>query len=119
MFSALELSDGPFTLFDAQQLGWCAALVTLSACETGVSRVAPGNEAIGLVRGFLLAGAAGVVASLWAVDDAATAALMRSFYARLRAGDGAAAALGAAQRDMACAGAHPFHWAAFALHGQG
>jgi CHAT domain-containing protein len=119
MFSALELSDGPFTLFDAQQLGWRASLVTLSACETGVSRVAPGNEAIGLVRGFLLAGAAGVVASLWAVDDAATAALMRSFYARLRAGDGAAAALGAAQREMAGAGAHPFHWAAFALHGQG
>ncbi len=119
MFSALELADGPFTLFDAQQLGWRAALVTLSACETGVSRVAPGNESIGLVRGFLLAGAAGVVASMWAVDDAATAALMRSFYARLRAGDGAAAALGAAQREMACGGAHPFHWAAFALHGQG
>jgi CHAT domain-containing protein len=44
---------------------------------------------------------------------------MRSFYARLRAGGGAAAALCAAQREMASAGAHPFHWAAFALHGQG
>jgi CHAT domain-containing protein len=71
------------------------------------------------VRGFLLAGAAGVVASMWAVDDAATAGLMRSFYARLHAGDGAAAALCAAQREMARARAHPFHWAAFALHGEG
>ena len=52
------------------------------------------------------------------VDDASTARLMRSFYSRLGAGARPAAALRAAQLEQAQAGAHPFHWAAFALHGQ-
>jgi len=119
MFSALELADGPLALHATPSLGLQAQLVTLSACETGLSRLAPGNEAIGLVRGFLLAGVRAVLASAWAVDDAATGELMRGFYARLRAGEGAAAALAAEQRQWAEAGAHPFHWAAFALHGRG
>lgn len=119
MFSALELADGPLALHATPSLGLQAQLVTLSACETGLSHLAPGNEAIGLVRGFLLAGVRTVLASAWAVDDAATAELMRAFYQRLRAGDGAAQALAGAQRQLAGAGAHPFHWAAFALHGRG
>lgn len=119
MFSALELADGPLALHATPSLGLQAQLVTLSACETGVSRLAPGNEAIGLVRGFLLAGVRAVLASAWAVDDAATAELMREFYRRLRGGEAAPAALAGAQRQMAEAGAHPFHWAAFALHGRG
>lgn len=119
MFSALELADGPLALHATPSLGLQAQLVTLSACETGVSRLAPGNEAIGLVRGFLLAGVRAVLASAWAVDDAATAELMGEFYRRLRGGEAAAVALAGAQRQMAEAGAHPFHWAAFALHGRG
>lgn len=119
LFSALELADGPLALHATPSLGLQAQLVTLSACETGVSRLAPGNEAIGLVRGFLLAGVRTVLASAWAVDDAATAELMREFYRRLRGGEAAPAALAGAQRRMAEAGTHPFHWAAFALHGRG
>lgn len=119
MFSALELADGALALYEAPQLGLRAQLVTLSACETGLSRLAPGNEAIGLVRGFLMSGVRSVVASSWAVDDAATATLMRGFYRRLVAGEACAEALAGAQRESARGGAHPFHWAAFAPHGRG
>jgi CHAT domain-containing protein len=119
MFSALELADGALALHEAPQLGLRAQLVTLSACETGLSRLAPGNEAIGLVRGFLMSGVRTVVASSWAVDDAATSTLMRGFYRRLVGGQACAEALAGAQRESARSGAHPFHWAAFAPHGRG
>ncbi len=118
-FSALELADGGLTLLDAQRLPVAGMLVALSACETGLSHIAPGDELLGLVRGFVLAGAPTVLASLWMVDDASTARLMRGFYSRLAAGARPAAALRAAQLALADEGAHPFHWAAFALHGQG
>ncbi|WP_119353663.1 CHAT domain-containing tetratricopeptide repeat protein [Azohydromonas sediminis] len=117
-FSALHLADGEMTLRDAAALPLNASLVTLSACETGLSRVAPGDELVGLVRGFLLAGAPNVVATLWTVDDASTAALMQEFYAGLCAGRRPAAALRDAQSARAAAGQHPFYWAAFALHGR-
>jgi tetratricopeptide (TPR) repeat protein len=61
-----------------------APLATLSACETGVSdALEMPDEVIGLAGGFLMAGASGVLSSLWAVDDAATSLLMQRFYARL------------------------------------
>lgn len=119
MFSALELADGPLALHATPSLRLKARLVTLSACETGLGRMAPGNASIGLVRGFLLAGVRSVLASGWAVDDAATAELMCEFYRRLRSGEDPATALAGAQRRQAQAGDHPFHWAAFALHGRG
>jgi CHAT domain-containing protein len=118
-FSALELADGPLTLLDAQELPVAGSLVALSACDTGQSALAPGNELLGLVRGFLLAGAPSVLASLWTVDDGCTADLMADFYAGLRAGQQPAAALQAAQLRQVRLGLHPFFWAAFALHGRG
>lgn len=117
-FSALHLADGPLTLRDAAALPLAGRLVTLSACETGLSTVAPGDEQLGLVRGFLLAGAPTVVASLWTVDDAATAELMADFYHRLRAGSAAAEALRAAQCRALAEHANPYFWAAFVVHGQ-
>ncbi len=118
-FSSLQLADGPFTVREASGLKLHAALVVLSACETANSRVAPGDELLGLVRGFTLAGASGVMASQWAVDDTSTAALMGSMYARLARGAGPARALQAAQCDLAATGRHPFYWAAFGMHGRG
>jgi CHAT domain-containing protein/tetratricopeptide (TPR) repeat protein len=117
LFSALQLSDGWFTVHDAAQLKLRCNLVTLSACETGVNTSAPGDELLGLVRGFLLAGAPTLLVSLWTVDDAATAEMMTLFYTRLLAGDSAAAALRHAQRQLLQQHPHPFLWAPFILYG--
>lgn len=117
-FSMLQLADGPLSLHELGALRLQASLVVLSACETGQSRVAPGDEVLGLVRAFMLAGAGSVLATLWQVDDAATADLMADFYGRLRAGACAAAALQQAQATRAAAGQHPFYWAGFVLHGR-
>ena len=76
-----------------------ARLVVLSACQTGLTdfRELP-DEVIGLPAGFLEAGAAGVVGSLWPVDDRSTALLMGDFHRRALAGQPPAEALRAAQR---------------------
>ena len=58
-------------------------LAVLSACETGLGRTAGGEGVLGLQRAFHQAGCRTVVASLWKVDDAATAALMTRFYDHL------------------------------------
>jgi tetratricopeptide (TPR) repeat protein len=115
-FSALHLADGPLTVRDAAGLPLRADLVTLSACETGVSRVAPGDEALGLLRGFLMGGARRVLATQWTVDDASTAALMARFYAGVTSGQRPTQALRQAQRALIEAYPHPYHWAAFTLH---
>ncbi len=118
LFSALHLADGRFTTRDAYGLTLQCELVTLSACETGVSTIAPGDELIGLSRGFFAAGAPGLLVSLWTVDDASTADLMRHFYLHLRMGGAPAAALRSAQRALLARRPHPFFWAAFVLMGR-
>ena len=117
MFSALQLSDGAFTVQDAETLQLRQGIVVLSACETGVAVYSRGDEMIGLVRTFLLAGASRVVASLWPVDDAVTMQFMEAFYRSLRGGNAPSVALRAAQLDVMTTHPHPFHWAAFTLYG--
>jgi len=118
-FSLLDLAEGPLTLHDLHSLRMRASLVVLSACETGLSRIAAGDELIGLVRGFTLAGAEAVLATQWAVADASMPVLMASLYRHLWSGDPPAAALRAAQREAITAGGHPFQWAALSLYGRG
>ena len=82
-----------------------ARLVTLSACETGLTDIVKSpDEYIGLPSGFLEAGAPAVVSSLWAVNDLSTALLMGESYRRhLEEGEGIAEALRDAQlwlRDL-------------------
>jgi CHAT domain-containing protein len=60
-------------------------LVTLSACETGLTDAnSLGDEYVGLPSGFLYAGSANVVSSLWAVSDLSTTLLMIKFYQNLK-----------------------------------
>ena len=92
--------------------------MVLSACESGAQQVQGGDEAIGLARGFLGAGAEQLVVSLWNVHDASAAQLMDAFYAGLANGAGQpAAALRHAQRRAASAGQHPYFWAPFVAIG--
>lgn len=109
-------ADGRLTVRDLYSLRLDAQLVTLSACETGVGKVLSGDDVIGLTRGFLYAGARSIVASLWEVDDAATAELMISFYQHLST-TGPREALRLAQLETRAKHPAPRLWAAFEITG--
>jgi CHAT domain-containing protein len=96
-------------------------LVVLSACQTGLGKDVKGEGLIGLTRGFMYAGASGVVASLWKVDDEATAELMKHFYQGMfDKGLSPAAALQEAQVAMLKQKRwhEPYYWAGFVIQGQ-
>lgn len=109
-------SDGLLTVDKLYSLKLDADLVTLSACETGIGKIASGDDVVGLSRGFLYAGSRSIVASLWKVDDLATSYLMTTFYDQLRRGD-KREALRQAQKETMKKYPHPFFWAAFQLTG--
>jgi CHAT domain-containing protein len=113
--------DGFLRLHEIYNLQLNADLIVLSACETGLGKEIKGEGLIGLTRGFMYSGAPRVVASLWNVDDLATAELMKLFYQRmLKDGLPAGAALRAAQLEMSGQKrwASPYYWAGFVLHGE-
>jgi tetratricopeptide (TPR) repeat protein len=121
MSSGIRLADG---LLTARTLLAMSApslsLVTLSACETGISQIDPAQELLGLTRALMFAGADSLLLSLWKVPDASTVDIMSTFYNRLENGAWKAdalraAALGARERY----GAHRFdQWAGFQLIGE-
>lgn len=113
--------DGFLRLNEIYNLKLPAELVVLSACQTGLGKEIKGEGLIGLTRGFMYAGAPRVAASLWKVDDAATAELMARFYRGiLKEGKTPAAALRAAQVEIAQQPSWraPYYWAAFVLQGE-
>ncbi len=118
MFSALHLADGWLTARDAYELCLNCSLVTLSACETGINAITPGDELLGLVRGFLAAGAPALLVSLWPVDDATTVQFMNHFYTTWLAGASLAQAHRTAQRALLAQSPHPFYWSPFVLYGR-
>jgi CHAT domain-containing protein len=120
LFSYLSLADGQLTALDCFELELDCALVTLSACESGLAHIAPGDEQMGLPRALLYAGARSVLQTLWRVDDETTAELMERFYSGLAAGLGRGRALRSAQLDAlahARGRSHPFFWAPWVLVG--
>jgi CHAT domain-containing protein/Tfp pilus assembly protein PilF len=112
--------DGFLRLPEIFNLNLPAELVVLSACETGLGQQIRGEGLVGLTRGFMYAGAARVVVSLWSVDDEATSLLMVNFYQRmLQQGLKPAAALRAAQLEMwQSEWKSPAYWAAFTMQGE-
>ena len=118
LFSSVRLGDGWFTARDAYGLKLNSGLVTLSGCETGMNAIAPGDELMGLVRGFLSAGSPAVMMSLWTIDDEATAELMTAFYDELLRTKSPAAALRTAQIQLLKERPHPFFWSPFVLVGR-
>ncbi|MGH7597733.1 MAG: CHAT domain-containing protein, partial [bacterium] len=124
LFSALLLAPdstnatGRLEAFKIFGLKLNASLVMLSACETGLAKVTGGDEVIGLARGFIFAGTPSLIASLWTVDDLATAITVKRFYRYLKSGLSKAEALRQAQlvvRDQH--NRHPAYWASFGLTG--
>lgn len=113
--------EGFLNLNDIYGLNLPADLVVLSACRTGLGKEVRGEGLIGLTRGFMYAGASRVMASLWKVDDEATAELMRRFYQNmLKNRMTPAAALRAAQTSMSeqKRWSNPYYWAGFILQGE-
>lgn len=96
-------------------------LVVLSACQTATSTEGEGKEILGLGYQIQQTGASAAIASLWAVDDTATAALMNQFYIALSQGQTKAQALRSAQQRLIedDAFSHPYHWSGFILIGNG
>src|SRR5881396_2073118 len=125
LFSFVQLApdaaeDGRLEVHEVFGLHLAADLVVLSACQTGLGSgaladVPAGDDWVGLTRAFLHAGARHVVATLWPVDDWATAELMERFYGVGDVAADPARALAEAQRALLAAPAtrHPFYWAGF------
>lgn len=118
-----EPQNGFLRLNEIFNLNLPVDMVVLSACQTALGKEIRGEGLVGLTRGFMYAGAPRVVASLWSVDDMATAELMRVFYQKmLRERMSPAAALRAAQNELRLHRQEkwraPFYWAGFVLQGE-
>lgn len=113
----LQLADGRLALTEVLGLGLKpGSLVVLSACETG--RAHQEGDLNSLAASFRAAGASSVIASLWPVDDTATAELFQAFYKELRAGASAAHALRQAKLRLRETQPAPYYWAGFQFLGQ-
>lgn len=127
MFSALALSaddaagrDGFLQVHEIFGLNLKEAnLVTLSACETGLSAITGGDDLVGLSRAFIYAGAPRIIVSLWSVNDVSTGELMKNMYGALQSGEAPAVALRNAQLALKSNPefSHPFFWAPFQIIG--
>jgi CHAT domain-containing protein len=119
--SRIALASGDeLTLADIYGLPLHARMVVLSGCETALGRQVAGEGPVGLTRAFFYAGARTVVASLWNVQDRATAELMRRFYeGHLSRRLAPAAALRAAQLALRkdTRWNHAYYWAPFLVLG--
>jgi CHAT domain-containing protein len=114
-------ADGMMALQDIYNLNLSAELTVLSACETALGKDVKGEGLVGLTHSFLSAGSKSVVASLWKVDDRATAVFMAKFYeAMLQEGMAPADSLREAKLRMMHdkQWSAPYYWAGFVLQGE-
>ena len=113
--------DGILQPREILKLSLDAELVTLSACQTGLGELVTGEGMVSLARSFFYAGTDSVVASLWSVNDRASADFMELFYSALADGASKADALRQAkiQLRQRAAYEHPYYWAPYVLIGRG
>ncbi len=110
--------DGFLQMREIYGLSLKADLVVLSACQTGQGLLERSEGSMGLARPFFFAGARSVIASLWSINDRATATFMQEFYRHFTGGLTAAEALRLTKRRMiGSRQAHPYYWASFMLQG--
>ena len=96
LFSSLDAADGPLYVYDLERLGATPQLLVLSACESALSGVRPGDELMGLASAVFALGTRTLIASVTPVNDADTRTLMLALHAGLAAGRPPAEALAAA-----------------------
>ena len=124
IFSMVDRTGEPevgfYGLEDVFNASPTADLVVLSGCQTALGQEVDGEGLVGLAWGFLYAGANSVVASLWNVDDASTAELMRLFYEGMET-NGLSPAKALRQAQLAISSrarwAFPYYWAPFIIEG--
>ena len=118
LLSASASDDGRLTVSEIFDLDLKAAMVTLSACQSGMSKIKAGDEMTGLPRAFIYAGASTVIASLWNVNDESTSILMEKYYNNLKSIN-KPDALRSAQLELLNNQKYnePYYWAAFTLTG--
>ena len=116
-FSGIRLVDTFLTLYDLYRLRMPVDQVTLSGCSTGINGIGAGDELIGLMRGFLFAGARSLLLTLWDINDKTTAQFMKAFYKRFFRYPNRALALREAMLELRQRYPHPYYWAPFVLVG--
>ncbi len=99
-FSAIELADGPLTVYDLERLRHAPHRIVLSACDSGLSAVHPGDELMGLVAALFSLGTSTLIASVVPVADDVTKAMMLELHRALRAGTSPSGALATAQERV-------------------
>ncbi|MCE2028312.1 CHAT domain-containing protein [Sessilibacter corallicola] len=108
--------DNNLTQLEISNWDISAELVVLSACDTALGKHIEGEGPLGLSRAFIEAGAKRVIASLWPIDDEASAELMKNFYHNLyKKNQTPIDALANAQRTLKTNGkwSHPYYWSGF------
>jgi CHAT domain-containing protein len=119
----IEFIDSTLYLPEIYALRLRADLVTLSACETGLGRLAEGEGVMSLSRGFTFAGAASLIASLWTVNEASTAQLFARFYEDIAQGQPKMEALRQTKLSyledpgIPSFQKSPYYWAGFVYYG--
>ncbi|HTJ66920.1 MAG TPA: CHAT domain-containing protein [Actinospica sp.] len=99
LFSNLELADGPLTVYDLESLGRAPGLLILSACDSALSGIHPGDELMGVASALLALGSKTLIASVAPVDDEYTRVLMTALHTELGANVRPAQALAKAQAE--------------------
>ncbi len=120
--SGLKLADGWMTVRDLYSLQLNAPLVVLSGCDTAAAVIGQADELIGIIRGFVAAGASALVMSLWTLNDDTAKITVANLYQLWHNGSRGRrmtlpAALRSAQCEMLKTRPHPVFWAPLVLVG--